>query len=69
MKMIAQIQYHVVLHVGLLNGHGAYLLFQTGKDDPNENLKLMRDPQYPTVHLGYKLHSRGRQWIFYFRQR
>ncbi|OAM00204.1 type IV secretion system protein [Wolbachia endosymbiont of Dactylopius coccus] len=35
------------------NGHGAYLLFQTGKDDPNENLKLMRDPQYPTVHLGY----------------
>uniref|UniRef100_A0A1B0G599 Uncharacterized protein n=1 Tax=Glossina morsitans morsitans TaxID=37546 RepID=A0A1B0G599_GLOMM len=33
------------------NGHGAYLLFQTGKDDPNENLKLMRDPQYPTVHL------------------
>ncbi|WP_265015098.1 TrbL/VirB6 family protein [Wolbachia endosymbiont (group B) of Camptogramma bilineatum] len=35
------------------NGHGAYLLFKTGKDDPNENLKLMRDPQYPTVHLGY----------------
>ncbi|WP_265030944.1 TrbL/VirB6 family protein [Wolbachia endosymbiont (group B) of Athalia cordata] len=35
------------------NGHGAYLLFKTGKGDPNENLKLMRDPQYPTVHLGY----------------
>ncbi|WP_353285889.1 type IV secretion system protein [Wolbachia endosymbiont (group A) of Rhorus exstirpatorius] len=46
------------------NGHGAYLLFQTGKDDPNENLKLMRDPQYPTVHLGYNSTAEGDNGFF-----
>ncbi|MFP3023916.1 MAG: conjugal transfer protein, partial [Wolbachia sp.] len=46
------------------NGHGAYLLFQTGKDDPNENLKLMRDPQYPTVHLGYNSTAEGDSGFF-----
>ncbi|WP_353286700.1 type IV secretion system protein [Wolbachia endosymbiont (group A) of Anthophora plumipes] len=46
------------------NGHGAYLLFQTGKDDPNENLKLMRDPQYPTVHLGYNSTAEGANGLF-----
>jgi type IV secretion system protein VirB6 len=46
------------------NGHGAYLLFQTGKDDPNENLKLMRDPQYPTVHLGYNSTAEGESGLF-----
>lgn len=46
------------------NGHGAYLLFQTGKDDPNENLKLMRDPQYPTVHLGYNSTAEGANGFF-----
>ncbi|WP_265026275.1 TrbL/VirB6 family protein [Wolbachia endosymbiont (group A) of Bibio marci] len=46
------------------NGHGAYLLFQTGKDDPNENLKLMRDPQYPTVHLGYNSTAEGDNGLF-----
>ncbi|WP_341822849.1 type IV secretion system protein [Wolbachia endosymbiont (group A) of Clivina fossor] len=46
------------------NGHGAYLLFQTGKDDPNENLKLMRDPQYPTVHLGYNFTAEGANGLF-----
>ncbi|NSX83500.1 conjugal transfer protein, partial [Wolbachia endosymbiont of Atemnus politus] len=45
------------------NGHGAYLLFRrtfTDKDgkktteqSPNESLKSMRNPQSPTVHLGY----------------
>lgn len=46
------------------NGHGAYLLFQTGKDDPNKNLKLMRDPQYPTVHLGYNSTAEGANGLF-----
>ncbi|WP_353284398.1 type IV secretion system protein [Wolbachia endosymbiont (group A) of Lasioglossum fulvicorne] len=46
------------------NGHGAYLLFKTGKDDPNENLKLMRDPQYPTVHLGYNSVAENGSGIF-----
>ncbi|WP_395463168.1 type IV secretion system protein [Wolbachia endosymbiont of Cantharis cryptica] len=46
------------------NGHGAYLLFQTGKDDPNENLKLIRDPQYPTVHLGYNSTAEGESGLF-----
>ncbi|MDE5060707.1 MULTISPECIES: TrbL/VirB6 family protein [Wolbachia] len=45
------------------NGHGAYLLFRrtftdtdgkkTMEPDPNENLKSMRNPESPTVHLGY----------------
>lgn len=46
------------------NGHGAYLLFKTGKGDPNENLKLMRDPQYPTVHLGYNSVAEDRSGLF-----
>lgn len=46
------------------NGHGAYLLFQTGKDDSNENLKLMRDPQYPTVHLGYNSTAESDNGLF-----
>lgn len=46
------------------NGHGAYLLFQTGKDDPNKNLKLMRDPQYPTLHLGYNSTAEGANGLF-----
>lgn len=60
MKMITQIQYHVVFHVD----HGAYLLFQTEKDDPNKKLKLMRDPQYPTVHLGYNSTAEGDNGFF-----
>lgn len=36
------------------NGHGAYLLFKRPSDSsPNENLKSMRNPESPTVHLGY----------------
>lgn len=36
------------------NGHGAYLLFQRhGDDSPNKDLKSMRNPSSPTVHLGY----------------
>lgn len=36
------------------NGHGAYLLFKKpGDNNPNESLKSMRNPQSPTVHLGY----------------
>lgn len=36
------------------NGHGAYLLFKRPSDSsPNENLKSMRNPASPTVHLGY----------------
>ncbi|MGL9717180.1 MAG: type IV secretion system protein [Wolbachia sp.] len=45
------------------NGHGAYLLFRrsfidkdggkTMEPDPNESLKSMRNPQSPTIHLGY----------------
>ncbi|WP_264375817.1 TrbL/VirB6 family protein [Wolbachia endosymbiont (group B) of Sphaerophoria taeniata] len=46
------------------NGHGAYLLFKTGKGDPNENLKLMRDPQYPTVHLGYNSMAENGSGLF-----
>ncbi|QDW08305.1 type IV secretion system protein [Wolbachia endosymbiont of Aedes aegypti] len=36
------------------NGHGAYLLFKRPSDSsPNENLKSMRNPESPTIHLGY----------------
>ncbi|UIP91266.1 type IV secretion system protein [Wolbachia pipientis] len=36
------------------NGHGAYLLFKRPSDSsPNENLKSIRNPESPTVHLGY----------------
>ncbi len=46
------------------NGHGAYFLFRrsntnaSGKKEfidpnPNDNLELMRNPQSPTIHLGY----------------
>ncbi|WP_353288757.1 type IV secretion system protein [Wolbachia endosymbiont (group A) of Pogonocherus hispidulus] len=45
------------------NGHGAYFLFRrtftdsdgnkTIEPDPNESLKSMRNPESPTVHLGY----------------
>ncbi|MDR2609566.1 MAG: type IV secretion system protein [Rickettsiales bacterium] len=37
-----------------INGHGAYLLFKKpGDNNPNESLKSMRNPQSPTMHLGY----------------
>ncbi|WCR57951.1 TrbL/VirB6 family protein [Wolbachia endosymbiont of Ctenocephalides felis wCfeJ] len=36
------------------NGHGAYFLFKRpGDNNPNESLKSMRNPQSPTIHLGY----------------
>lgn len=36
------------------NGYGAYLLFKRPNDpSPNENLKSMRNPESPTIHLGY----------------
>ncbi|WCR59371.1 MAG: hypothetical protein PG978_000807 [Wolbachia endosymbiont of Ctenocephalides felis wCfeF] len=36
------------------NGHGAYFLFKKpGDNNPNESLKSMRNPQSPTMHLGY----------------
>ncbi|MDG7052380.1 MAG: type IV secretion system protein [Wolbachia endosymbiont of Alcedoecus sp.] len=36
------------------NGHGAYFLFKRpGDNNPNESLKSMRNPESPTIHLGY----------------
>ncbi|MDG7055976.1 MAG: type IV secretion system protein [Wolbachia endosymbiont of Meromenopon meropis] len=36
------------------NGHGAYFLFKRpGDSNPNESLKSMRNPESPTIHLGY----------------
>ncbi|MDR2548010.1 MAG: type IV secretion system protein [Rickettsiales bacterium] len=36
------------------NGHGAYFLFKRpGDNNPNKSLKSMRNPQSPTIHLGY----------------
>ncbi|WP_341820938.1 type IV secretion system protein [Wolbachia endosymbiont (group A) of Myopa testacea] len=57
------------------NGHGAYLLFRRsiidadGKkvfidQDPNDNLKLMRNPSSPTVHLGYNSTAEGNNGLF-----
>ncbi|MDR2831717.1 MAG: type IV secretion system protein [Rickettsiales bacterium] len=57
------------------NGHGAYLLFRRstidadGKkvfidQDPNDNLKLMRNPSSPTVHLGYNSTAEGDNGLF-----
>ncbi|NUY39238.1 conjugal transfer protein [Wolbachia endosymbiont of Litomosoides brasiliensis] len=34
-------------------GYGAYLLFKSGDGNPNESLKSMRNPAFPTVHLGH----------------
>ncbi len=34
-------------------GYGAYLLFKSGDGNPNESLQSMRNPSFPTVHLGY----------------
>ena len=42
------------------NGYGAYLLFKRpGDNSPNENLKSMRNPQSPAVHLGYNSIAEG----------
>ncbi|MDM8335534.1 TrbL/VirB6 family protein [Wolbachia pipientis] len=56
------------------NGHGAYLLFRRpliDKDgakimepDPNESLESMRNPQSPTVHLGYNSTAEGESGLF-----
>ncbi|WP_341807811.1 type IV secretion system protein [Wolbachia endosymbiont (group E) of Neria commutata] len=57
------------------NGHGAYLLFRRssiGSDgkktfidsDPNENLKSMRNPPSPTIHLGYNSTAEGESGVF-----
>ncbi|WP_341812023.1 type IV secretion system protein [Wolbachia endosymbiont (group A) of Conops quadrifasciatus] len=47
------------------NGHGAYLLFQRpGDDNPNKDLKSMRNPSSPTVHLGYNSTAEGDNGLF-----
>ncbi|WCR53902.1 MAG: hypothetical protein PG981_000924 [Wolbachia endosymbiont of Ctenocephalides orientis wCori] len=56
------------------NGHGAYLLFRrtflgndgtiTMEPDPNDSLQSMRNPQSPTVHLGYNSMTEGDIGIF-----
>jgi type IV secretion system protein VirB6 len=47
------------------NGHGAYLLFQRPDDDsPNKDLKSMRNPSSPTVHLGYNSTAEGESGLF-----
>ncbi|QKX02070.1 TrbL/VirB6 family protein [Wolbachia endosymbiont of Dirofilaria (Dirofilaria) immitis] len=57
------------------NGYGAYLLFRRsntnagGKKEfidpnPNENLELMRNPQSPTIHLGYNSVSEDGSGLF-----
>ncbi|QMV46162.1 conjugal transfer protein [Wolbachia pipientis] len=47
------------------NGHGAYLLFQRPNDDsPNKDLKSMRNPSSPTVHLGYNSTAEGESGLF-----
>ncbi|WP_374698374.1 type IV secretion system protein [Wolbachia endosymbiont (group B) of Limnophora tigrina] len=48
-----------------INGHGAYLLFKRpNDDDPNESLKSMRNPESPTVHLGYNSTAEGDNGLF-----
>ncbi|MDD9336589.1 MAG: type IV secretion system protein [Wolbachia sp.] len=47
------------------NGHGAYLLFKRpGDPNPNNDLKSMRNPASPTIHLGYKAEAEGEGGVF-----
>ncbi|AWW50887.1 conjugal transfer protein [Wolbachia endosymbiont of Folsomia candida] len=47
------------------NGHGAYLLFRReGEPNPNQNLKSMRNPSSPTIHLGYNSTAEGDSGVF-----
>ncbi len=47
------------------NGYGAYLLFKRdGDPDPNQTVNIMRFPQSPVVHLGYKSTDEGGSGAF-----
>lgn len=60
------------------NGHGAYFLFRrtftdgngkkTMEPDPNESLKSMRNPESPTVHLGYNSVAEDGSGLFTFKR-